>query len=344
MKNAFKIVAVLFVLVLMLCACTNKDEVTDNVTDTTPEISQEISVPETNMQKPEPEEPVELPECEKDGEKKEIDSRTLYKIATENVDGIVIDVLEGDFDADSVPELFVVDETVSMAGGEVLKSVWYVTADGAEFLTTFDKEYDGMTAYECGGEKLVCATAVDEDGRKISYAWTTADGQVTGVEIPGEQGELIGMDDGSFAVISAENDRYIKENGLEGASEKVYYFTFDGRDFVEQAGLQIYIPDVQRVLGSKAVLDELFEKGVTVGDIFYRQNGIININFSVNSEEFNGVEFGTLTLMLKDGMLVKFNLPNEDEQAEKAYAHYGYGTYSASLTPENALYPEKFPC
>lgn len=118
-----------------------------------------------------------------------------------------------------------------------------------------------------------------------------------------------------------------------GRTWKPYYFYLasDG-DFREYGGIEITLQDVYKIEGAAELLDDLLTEEYEVTTVYYRGNGIININrlagiYDENSSMFYGGENSYITLRITENGIVV------EEVAS--------GVYSAALIPEIADYPKK---
>ena len=77
--------------------------------------------------------------------------------------------------------------------------------------------------------------------------------------------------------------------------------------------------------GAIDIIDSVKSKGGRITDIFYRQNGIVNINYVDGDTNRN------LTMKLNGNTVEHFNDLD------------GEGIYKAALSPKIATYPDRFP-
>src|SRR5699024_627084 len=95
---------------------------------------------------------------------------------------------------------------------------------------------------------------------------------------------------------------------------------------------------LRAVDGASTWLDEIIASGGTIGDIFYRENGIINVNYNTPREKWSDViDNHNLTLKITEST----------EQliyaAEATLEGSDHGGVYAANVLDNAIFPESFP-
>ena len=114
---------------------------------------------------------------------------------------------------------------------------------------------------------------------------------------------------------------------VSGHTWKDYWFYWDGESFREYGGVKITEKQLRNCEGAAAILDAIKAEGESINDIFYRGNGIININHSYTVEPGNVYYYHT-TLQLEDAKAMKVET---DETG---------GIYRAALIPDIATYSD----
>ena len=126
-----------------------------------------------------------------------------------------------------------------------------------------------------------------------------------------------------------------------GATEKPYYLWFDGNFFCEYGGIPVREDQLRAANGADAILTTLHDAGFTIGTIFYRGNGTLQINLTQNSG--GTVYQHNLTLLFADGDVSVLPV-GEDAPDLSAPATFSYGgAYVPAILPSIASYPDKFP-
>lgn len=119
---------------------------------------------------------------------------------------------------------------------------------------------------------------------------------------------------------------------------KKYYFYWDGSNFKEYGGILVTEEQLSSVEGGKQAIEKITNSGFSVSEIFYRSNGIININY------INGDMYDNMTLIYKNGIMT---IDESDDGwynggAGNVGGSYG-GAYEVASIPEIAVYPDRMP-
>ena len=136
-----------------------------------------------------------------------------------------------------------------------------------------------------------------------------------------------------------------KQNGYYSAHTwKTYYMYWNG-DFAEYGGLKISEKDLLTFRNAETYVDQIKSQGYTIDSIYYRANGIININYSGENDTF--IDYENLTLAVKDNAVTPLNIYNDPNVTFKtaddlSKSSYG-GTYKACMFVDRAVYPDQLP-
>lgn len=156
-----------------------------------------------------------------------------------------------------------------------------------------------------------------------------------------------------YAFVTAKDSIYKAASGsYQGESVKVYYLYFDGNFFCEYGGTVMTEGELLALDGAKEMLDAIYAGGYSLGDIYRRGNGIININISKDGAG-GSVILDNVTLAQKDGGVSLLTLGSsglallrENAQAVidnkfSVREEFSFGgLYSAAAFPDIAVYPE----
>ena len=75
-------------------------------------------------------------------------------------------------------------------------------------------------------------------------------------------------------------DASVDEDGISsGRTEKTYWFYYKNGKIYEYNGNEISVPDLKKIDGAAAIIDDSCKNGWKIQNVLYRQNGIININY-----------------------------------------------------------------
>ncbi|MBD5140973.1 MAG: hypothetical protein HDT25_06125 [Ruminococcus sp.] len=181
-----------------------------------------------------------------------------------------------DFDGDGRYEL------IAECGGYY----WYTDGEKTETLMDslfFDMKLGLMLA---DGQNIITLSTSDN---QYTYLYTVKNGELTELEASGKFGSITGSGkgDGVFTAVSHDYDNCINENREH--TWKPYWLYFEDGEFKEYVGKKISKADFMKYTGGNAALDQIEADGGTVTDILYRENDIVNINYTVtrNDTEYN---------------------------------------------------------
>lgn len=225
----------------------------------------------------------------------------------------------GDFDKDGKFEMFAF---VAEKGSENLTAdLYYVNYEGANCIQSGKSYYTQCNSFYKLSNVTMFKTEEGYGGSgSVSHAWIVKDSsKVFNVDNTGEQ--LAKADDDDFFIHPSEYDI-----GLDGGghTRKPYYLHWNGEAFEEYGGIKISEEDLCKAKGGKAIIDKIKNDENIIGDIFYRKNGIVNINYHNDSENMYA------TLSYNNGSVIDIT---DDEF---------YGIYSAAYYPEIAFYPDSW--
>ena len=236
--------------------------------------------------------------------------------------------------------------------------LWFITANGAKKVY---KSYQSVTfqpyVWTVGNLQMLKVENSGGGSSSNSLAWIVQNGS------PVECGIGMGMssigDSRNFVTIGDGFDAYtditFKADGSSdsitvGHTYKIYYFYWDGSVFKEYGGIKISLKQLLAVSGAKQIIDQIQSKGYQIGDIFYRANNIININYNTLADEDAvkahtdySISYDNATLLYQNNSvkLVKMD-HNSEADATLEQSDYG-GSYIAAINPSIASYPSKFP-
>jgi len=244
--------------------------------------------------------------------------------------------------------------------------IWYVTSSGATLLIniqpdTFDDTQNTPQLWMVGDAMIFKC----EDGGSLtgsqSYVWYLKDGVPVslghmhlGQDISYMGMELTYLGNNQFTVMF---DTYDGFSDTTGHTWKLYYLYWpdDGDNFEEYGGIEISQQQLLEADGANAIFDVLNQSGKQISSIYYRANGIININCSSPSDDI--VSYSNITLKYNqennsvmpvplDTSYLTMKINNSDNvpfNADTLKQFLYRGTYEAALFPLIATYPTQFP-
>jgi len=233
-----------------------------------------------------------------------------------------------DYDGDGVFEAFafVGEEQQPDVDESYMGEIWFVSARGAEKIEACANGYWGLiNVYAFGKNKFAVLNHYATTGGLVNI-WGVKNGKPHREKISGIGGGFTQLDGNSFTLYHSTYD-FDETGGVStGHTWKNYWFFWDGRAFHEYGGVNITEAQLRKCDGAAEVLDAIVEKGETIGGIFYRGNGIINVNHSKRHESGRSNYFTTLLLHGTSVTVVETEDPG--------------GFYLPALAPGIAVYPK----
>jgi len=230
-------------------------------------------------------------------------------------------------------------------GPAYLGELWFVDAGGAEMMVSRD-ETNGFWSinktYTFGTHAIVVLSKFFQTGGQ-ALVWSVKDGK------PCEESS-ISQRGGSFTHLGGNDvvivgDAYDFSFDGTGHTWKPYWFYWDEASggFKEYGGKVIEYEQFLKCRGAQRVLDAIDAADCAVREIYYRDNGIININYA----DYEGESNHNASLRLKGSTVA----------LQAFWSEYGFvgtdldilqdsdhgGVYAAALIPDIAAYPAKLP-
>ena len=242
----------------------------------------------------------------------------------------------GDFDGDGAEEAFYLGggyyDNYLYAGQTIYTQLWYADATGAMRLETANSEnFSDIRVYDVGERSILC---VEDNFATTSetHVWMVRDGQPERVHFSnGQQPGSIRQEDGLDFRFTF--DAYDAFGDGSGHTRKTYYMYWNGDGFTEYGGMRISEEQLRAVEGSSPWLDAALAAGGELGEIYYRENGIVNVNYTLP----DGRENKNLTLRITDGV-ARLDYWQEETLEDSDQG----GVYLASVLDE-ASFPSSFP-
>lgn len=151
-----------------------------------------------------------------------------------------------------------------------------------------------------------------------------------GIPVPAPMcGENLRQTEGTeFTINPSAFDKNVLDGTECGHTWKKYYLHWTGTEFTEYVGQEMSLKELERFEGGLDVIQQAEAKGYFVGTIFYRDNGIINVN--LYSEDYSTIGRDgrpdryndNITLEVKNDA-VSLVVVNHD--AERWIEKYSYG-------------------
>lgn len=249
--------------------------------------------------------------------KSETDNNILWK----NID---------DYDGDGLNEMFAfVGTSYDEYGSQA--DLWYIGYDESEQMTENKAFYLNPEIWDVNGIKMLYVEEGYGGSGSISHAWIVESGIAKELK---NTGTFLSYDgNGNFYTTHSTYDSSVDGSGH---TWKRYYLYFDGHEFKEYGGVKITEEQLRKLNGSAEILDDVRNSGYYIGDIFYRDNKIININCT------NGEVNDNLTLKLNGNTVELLTLSDSYTDEHWKNSSYG-GVYATALFPDIATYPNETP-
>lgn len=177
----------------------------------------------------------------------------------------------------------------------------------------------------------------------IVHLWgVTPSGEPYQAELSGHGCDILLNDDNEIELFCSTLDFYY-DGCFLGRTWKPYYFYWDGTSFKEYGGTPISIDSLYSISGSKKLLEQVdtelkkIVKDVQISEIYYRENGIININYRCkeNDSHYDDYDF--------DYVNYNVTLRYEDKKLKIVSGEsdlFREGMYLPALLPQIAIYPD----
>lgn len=215
--------------------------------------------------------------------------------------------------------------------------LYYSTQDALTVCDTLAGSFYRLPEmYETGNSSIIFYTVGYGGPTGKSFCWRCTDDDLVPVTMPGEM-ELIG--DNYFRCLKSGFDSFLADGESDtyspGRCFYNYYYFFDGEQFREYGGKSLSEEQFAETFDGADILQQLRYSGLAVDNIYYRSNGIIDINCSYRTEKTlwsddlpkTGTGFEYIELRLTD---------NGFETADGLQP----GRIKAALTPDCAIYPD----
>lgn len=257
-----------------------------------------------------------------------------------NVEGDILFHYYDDYDGDGDCEMFaLVGELVDDGGfyeeDNIYGKIWFIDQNGIMEIESEELIYwTSPRAFSVDNRTFVVFEEFYTTG-SLTYLWGVLNEKPYQPNISGKGNGLYINEFNEIEITDSVYDCAFDKNlGFSiGHTWKKYYFYFDGNSFREYGGIIINVDDLLRIPGVDLIVDEIYNNLCIIDSIYYRNNGIININIS--KEDDSSINYYNITLRY-NGEKWKF-VQSEFEK------NYDGGIYLKELIPSSATYPDKYP-
>lgn len=256
-----------------------------------------------------------------------------------NVEGDILFYHYNDYDGDGTCEMFALIEdamtTPDWVEG-IYGKIWFVNEEGVMEVESNEIEYwTSPYKFSVKNNVFIAFEKAYTTGSQ-TFIWGVRNGKPYQPNISGKvHGLKINEYDEIEVIHSTYDIEYYKELDVTaGHTWKKYYFYFDGNTFREYGGINVDVEDIMKIPEIKKIIDEIYDNSYKIDSIYYRDNQIININISYETDEY--IEYYNISLRyIKD--VWKIVSSDEFEQ------DYGAGYYLRAFIPTVATYPDEYP-
>lgn len=257
-----------------------------------------------------------------------------------NAEGEIVFHYYDDYDGDGDCEMFaLIGELVDT--GEVYNEenicgkVWFVDQNGITEVESEEIEYwSNPRAFAVDNKTFVAFEKYYTTG-SLTYLWGVRDKKPYQPNISGKGNGLCINEYNEIEITDSNYDSVFDKslNFTMGHTWKKYYFYFDGNSFREYGGMSIKVKDILRIPGVDSVVEDIYNNSYVIDSIYYRNNGMININISKESD--SEIFYNNITLRCDE--------ENWEFVRSEFGDNYGEGIYLKELIPSAATYPDKYP-
>lgn len=170
-------------------------------------------------------------------------------------------------------------------GGVKAGTVWFVKNGNPQWLYTSTMAfYKGEThLYSVKGGKIFKVEQGAYGSGSSSYAWFVSGGEA--LQLPQIGSGMTQVKGNRFSVVRGAFDSMCSNGTWYGHTYNSYYYRWNGKKFIEYGGKSMTQKQFKKAKNGKSVLRAIKKQG-TVKSIYYRANGIVNVNYAYTS---NGV-------------------------------------------------------
>jgi hypothetical protein len=198
-----------------------------------------------------------------------------------------------DYDSDGSKEAFIITEK-----SEDLQTVWFSSEKETKSLVSrWIRIGKGQGICKVSAkQKLFVAEGSGGGSGSWSYCYYVKQGRACQVKKSGNG--LTQTSGKEFTIYPSYFDSNLWEGNLTGHTYKAYYLHWTGTKFEQYAGKEISQNTVKKYAGGANYLKKIRKAGYKIDKIFYRGNGIININVSEHQDDY-GTNYDNVTLKVK---------------------------------------------
>lgn len=256
----------------------------------------------------------------------------VKKTTTDKVD----QVYYTDYDYDGSQEAFIIttrsedDQTLWFSSGQEVKKI-------AASIIWVDKAAQGICQVS-PKQKIFVAEGSGGGSGSWSYCCYVKNGRAILVKRAGEW--LAHRSGKNFTIHQSAFDAMYDDFGkfYLGHTWKEYYLRWTGTGFVEYEGRKISRKQLEQYKGAGKYLRQAEKLGYRIGKIFYRKNGIINVNVSQKHKKGEDIDYENFNLNV-NRKKVSLRICNKKGKNILERSSY-HGIYKAKGFPRRCIIPD----
>lgn len=260
----------------------------------------------------------------------------------------IIAVYSDDFDSDGSKEAFIFtgNYTTDILVSSFSAELWFYNGSECEKISD-EKTYLFNAQIQYFGETEILILTEHYTSSNITRFWGVENGIPYELNISGMGGdyelESLGVSysesaiknklvpDVTFSLIDSQYDSAEAGGITCGHTYKKYYFFWSSveKEFREYGGAVISESQLLKCDGAYDIVDRIENSGGVIGDIYYRDCGIININYSKVMNSSKDVNYYCITLRLNGNKI--------------HFVSNGDGSFNDAMIKDIAVYPDDIP-
>ena len=257
---------------------------------------------------------------------------TLRNKLKENTSETIREFVYADMNGDGKKEAIAITAKSEGDFGYTDAKVWYVTSTACKKIVAcegWELYPDSFNVYKLKKTRMVTFHAGAGGSGWLTYAYTFNGNQANEVKNIGEGITYLGKN--QFEVIDSQFDALVDGTGH---TWNKYYSKWDGKKLVEYGGLKITQAQLKKAKNGAKILKQIKKQG-KVGNIYYRANGMVFINYTTKDANYN------VALKLKNDTLTYYYTDDAYGTTKLEKATNGGIIYKAITNC--VKYPKKFP-
>lgn len=250
--------------------------------------------------------------------------KSLVKKVENLTEDSIKNVFYADYDGDGSKEAFIVTQEA-----EDKQTLWFASSKQVKKLETavlVSNKKNGICRIN-SKQKLFVIEGSGNGSGSWSYCYYVKQGKAHMVKKASEN--LSHLSGKEFVIYPSEFDSNCDSNGnWTGHTWKAYYLYWTGTSFKQYVGKEISESKLGSYKNGSKYLKQIKKADYKIGKIFYRKNGIININVYKKNKRWNYTDYNNVTLSKKGKKVV---LKIYDKKGKNIIEKSGFGGIYKSI-------------